>query len=129
MFWNKKIFEPSEGIVVEVVDVEEARRWYSEKLGLSYSSKDVAEEEATIVLGYSERDDPVIYLCAVDGNQRADAQPGRPPILFAKKVESAHEYLSGRGVAVGPLQSDSGGNRFFRFTDLEGNEMEVCQDS
>jgi len=65
----------------------------------------------------------------VVGNERPDVQPGRPPILFAKKVEAAHEYLSMRGVDVGPLQNDSGGNRFFRFRDPERNEVEVCQQS
>ncbi|MFZ3378979.1 MAG: VOC family protein [Candidatus Acidiferrales bacterium] len=126
MFWNKRIFAPSDGVAVDVVDVGAARLWYSEKLGLNYSSTKV--EEASMVLGYTS-DDPQVYLSEVVGNERPDVRPGRPPILFAKKVEAAHEYLSSRGVAVDPLQSDSGGNRFFRFKDLEGNEVEVCQQS
>ena len=126
MFWNKRIFVPGDYISVTVVDVAATERWYSEKLGLDYSSTEV--EEASAVPGYF-KEDPKIYLCDIAANQRAGVQPARPPILSAKKVEVAHEYLASRGVAHGPLRSDSGGNRFFRFRDLEGNEVEVCQDT
>lgn len=47
-------------------------------------------------------------------------------ILFTKKMEKAHEEFTTRGVAVGPIQSDSGGNRFFHFQDADGNAIEVC---
>jgi hypothetical protein len=47
-------------------------------------------------------------------------------IFFAKNLEKAHEWLAGRGVAVEPTTTDSGGNRLFRFQDLEGNTIEVC---
>jgi catechol 2,3-dioxygenase-like lactoylglutathione lyase family enzyme len=120
-----RIFAPSGQIVVDVVDVEAARLWYSDKLGLRYSSREV--EEATMALAYEVDDRPLVCLCQVVGNQRPNFRPGHPPILFAKKLDEAHVYLSSRGVHVGPLQSDSGGNRFFRFRDGEGNEIEVCQ--
>jgi hypothetical protein len=32
-------------------------------------------------------------------------------------------------IRVGRLQQDSGGNHFFLFRDLKGNELEVCQES
>jgi hypothetical protein len=121
MFWNKKVFSFNEGVAVDVVDVAAARRCYSEKLGLTYSSTKVE-----VVLGYSEHE-PQVYLSGVIDHLRPDLIPGRPPILFAKKPETAHEHLSSRGVGVGPLQTDSGGSRFFRSRDLEGNEVEVCQ--
>jgi len=126
MFWTKKVLSFQDAVVVEVRDVASAQRWYSEKLGLRYSSTEV--EEASVVLGYSD-DDAQLYLVDISGNERSKSQSGKPPIIFASKLAAAHEYLSSRGVAVGPLQSDSGGNRFFRFRDLEGNELEVCQES
>lgn len=125
MFWAKKMFSSAGDVVVDVRDVVAAQRWYSEKLGLSYSSAEV--EEASLELGYSA-DSVVVYLVEIVGNARPNKSPGRPPIVFAKKLADAHEYLSTRGVDVGPIQSDSGGNRFFLFRDLEGNEMEVCQE-
>jgi len=125
MFWNKKLFFSAGDVAVDVHDVAVAQRWYAEKLGLRYSSTEV--EEASMELGYSP-DEVVVYLVEVAGNKRPDSQPGRPPIMFARKVADARECLSSRGVDVGPIQFDSGGNRFFRFRDMEGNELEVCQD-
>ena len=126
MFWPKKVLSFQDAVVVEVRDAAAAQRWYSEKLGLRYSSTKV--EEASVVLGYSA-DDAELYLVEVSGNKDSESQAGRPPIIFASKLAAAHEYLSSRGVAVSPVQSDSGGNKFFRFRDLEGNELEVCQES
>jgi len=99
--------------------------WYAEKLGFSYSSADV--EEASLELGYSS-DSIVVYLVEITGSARPNKSPGKPPIMFARKLADAHEDLSSKGVDVGPIQSDSGGNQFFRFRDLEGNELEVCQE-
>ena len=84
-------------------------------------------EEASLELGYSA-DSVVVYLVEIVGNARPNKSLGRPPIVFARKLADAHEYLSTRGVDVGPIQSDSGGNQFFRFRDLEGNELEVRQE-
>jgi len=47
-------------------------------------------------------------------------------IFYAKNLEKAHQWLIHRGVAAQPVTADSGGNRFFRFEDLEGNAIEVC---
>lgn len=125
MFWTKKMFSSTGDVVVDVHDVAAARRWYSERLGLFYSSADA--EDAKLELGYSA-DSVVVYLVEMSSNARPNKSPGRPPIVFARKLADAHEYLSTRGVDVGSIQSDSGGNQFFRFRDLEGNELEVCQE-
>lgn len=124
--WTKKVFTFADAVAVNVHDVAAAQQWYAEKLGLRYSSTKIAE--ATMVLGYSA-DDAQLYLTKISSSQRPDIQPSRPPIIFAKNLAAAHEYVSSRGVAVGPLRSDSGGNKFFRFRDLEGNELEVCQET
>jgi predicted enzyme related to lactoylglutathione lyase len=50
-------------------------------------------------------------------------------MLFTKKIEAAYEELASRGISVGPIETDSGGNRFFRFPDSEGNEIEVCREN
>lgn len=125
MFWTKKMFSSAGDVVAGVSDVAAAQRWYSEKLGLPYSAADV--EEASLELGYSP-DSVVVYLVEISSNERPNESPGRPPIMFARKLADAHECLSTRGVDVGPIEADSGGNQFFRFRDLEGNELEVCQE-
>ena len=50
------------------------------------------------------------------------------PILFSRNIVAAHEEFASRGIAVGPIQRDSGGNQFFRFRHLDGNEIEVCHE-
>jgi catechol 2,3-dioxygenase-like lactoylglutathione lyase family enzyme len=122
---TKKMFYAAGDVVLDVHDVAAAQQWYSEKLGFPFSSPDV--EEANMELGYSA-DDVIVYLAEIPGNERPKMSAGKPPIMFARELLNAHKYLSTRGVDVGPIQSDSGGNEFFRFRDLEGNELEVCQD-
>jgi hypothetical protein len=128
MFGAKKIFSYADGVTVDVHDITAARLWYKEKLGLTYSSTDVEEEVGDMVLGYSAEE---IFLSLVKaaGPERPNNRPGHPPIIFTGEIATAHEHLSSRGVDVGPLQQDSGGNHFFRFRDLDGNELEACQES
>lgn len=125
MVWTKKIFSSAGDVAIDVRDVAAAQRWYSEKLGLFYSSSNAGD--TGLELGYSA-DSVVVYLVEILGNARPNNIPGRPPIVFANTLAEAHKYLSIRGVDVGPIQSDYGGNQFFRFRDLEGNDLEVCQD-
>ena len=125
MFWTKRRFSSAGDVVVEVRDVQAAQRWYAEKFGLPYSSTEV--EEASMALGYSA-DSIVVYLVDISGSGCTDKSRRKAPIVFAKRLADAHEYLSARGVDVGPIQNDSGGNRFFRFRDLAGNELEVCEE-
>ena len=47
-------------------------------------------------------------------------------IFFAKNLQKTRQGLIERGVTVEAVASDSGGNRFFRFQDLEGKAIEVC---
>jgi hypothetical protein len=55
----------------------------------------------------------------------ASAESGHV-IFFDKNLERAQQWLPGRQVFVGPVTTDSGVNRFFRFQDLEGNKIEIC---
>jgi hypothetical protein len=60
-----------------------------------------------------------------------ELEPGTSPerghvVFYAKNLEKAQQWLTGRGVAFQPTKSDSGGNQFFNFHDLEGNAIEVC---
>ena len=125
MLWAKKMFSAAGDVAVDVRDIAAAQQWYAEKLGLSYSSANA--EDTGLELGYSA-DSVVVYLVEISGDARPNKSPGRPPIVFASKLAEAHERLSNRGVDVDPIHSDYGGNQFFRFRDLEGNELEVCQD-
>src|SRR5277367_6502707 len=114
MLWSKRMFSSAGDVAIDVHDVATAQRWYSEKLGLLYFSTDV--EEASMEMGYSA-DLIIIYLTEIPGGEHSYKRPERPPIMFARKLTDAHECLSSRSVDVGPIQSDSGGNKFFHFRD------------
>lgn len=125
MFWTKKFFESAGDVVVTVRDVAAARNWYTEKLDLTYSSSEV--EEADLEMGYSPEEIVVYIMKASDNESQQDRDP-RPPIIISGNLAKAHKFLISRNVDIGPVQSDSGDNQFFRFRDLDGNELEVCQD-
>ena len=63
---------------------------------------------------------------AIPQPRRYDAFYARP-MLFAPNLQKAHDWLANRGIAVGPITSDSGGNQLFQFDDLDGNSIEVCK--
>jgi hypothetical protein len=48
-------------------------------------------------------------------------------MLFAAKLQKTHDWLKDRGVTVGPIGLDSGGNQFF--TSLDGNLIEMCEET
>jgi hypothetical protein len=120
----ERYFALPDSVAINVRDVAAAKRWYSEKLGLCDSSTE--EEEASMALGHSA-DDARLYLVETSGKRVLNNHAVRPPIIFSRRLAAAHEYLSSQGVAVSPLQQDSGGNKYFRFRDPEDNELEVCQ--
>lgn len=122
--WGKPPFSIADNCAVEVRNLPAAREWYREKLGFHEADTDREEDSGRPFTDlYISNDD--IFLSLVE------LEPGTSPerghvIFYAKNLEKAHQWLTGRGVAVQPTTSDSGGNRFFNFHDLEGNAIEVC---
>jgi catechol 2,3-dioxygenase-like lactoylglutathione lyase family enzyme len=123
--WGGPPFSIPDNCCVEVRNLAAARKWYQEKLGLR-EAQDRTEDDSGrpfADLCISERGGMCISL--------VELEPGASPakqhsILYARKLEKAHEWLAQRGVAVEPITFDSGRNRFFRFRDPEGNAIEIC---
>jgi hypothetical protein len=122
---DKKVFSFQDSVAVDVRDIAAAQRWYEQKMRLDYSSTDV--EEADLVLGYSAQN-AYRYLVKVTGADGPDRTPGRPPIIFAGKLMVAREYLSSRGCGCRVPSRRLRWQSFFRFRDLQGNELEACQE-
>jgi catechol 2,3-dioxygenase-like lactoylglutathione lyase family enzyme len=118
--WDRKTFYFGDNISVGVRDVSKAVAWYQEKLGLRLTSEDF-----DAFLGFSRDDEVGLALVAVPAGQTT-VNIERHPMLFSKKLEACREDFASRGIRVGALQGDSGGNSFFQFQDLEGNVTEVC---
>ncbi|PYU53153.1 MAG: hypothetical protein DMG48_02655 [Acidobacteria bacterium] len=121
--WGRKTFYFGDNISVGVRDISRAVAWYEEKLGLRLTP--LTSEDFDAFLAFSKDEGTGLALVAIPAGQTT-VNVERHPILFSKKLEACREEFASRGVQVGPLQRDSGGNSFFQFQDLEGNVIEVC---
>ena len=122
--WGKPPFYIPDNYAVDVRNLAPAREWYKERLELREAQTDRTEDSGRPFadLCISTNDS---FLSLVELEPGASAE-SRHIVLFAKNLEKAHLWFSGRGIAVEPITADSGGNRLFRFQDLEGNKIEVC---
>jgi catechol 2,3-dioxygenase-like lactoylglutathione lyase family enzyme len=114
----------ADNCAIDVQNLAAAREWYKEKLGLR-ESRDRQEDDSgrPFVDLHISGDDTFVSLVELEPGATKENQH---VIFFANNLEKAHQWLAGRGVAVEPLTADSGGNRLFRFHDVEGNTIEVC---
>jgi catechol 2,3-dioxygenase-like lactoylglutathione lyase family enzyme len=121
--WGRNKFYFGDNISVGVRDVGRAVAWYQEKLGLRLTP--LASEDFEAFLAFSKDDEMGLALVAIPAGETT-ANVERHPILFSKKIEACREEFASRGIHVGPLQRDSGGNSYFQFQDVDGNIIEVC---
>jgi len=121
--WGRKTFYFGDNVSIGVRDVGRAVAWYQEKLGLRLTP--LTSEDFDAFLGFSKDDETGLALVAIPAGQAA-ANVESHPILFTKKIEACRDEFASRGIQVGALQRDSGGNAFFQFQDVEGNIIEVC---
>jgi catechol 2,3-dioxygenase-like lactoylglutathione lyase family enzyme len=106
--WGKKHFYFGDSISVGVRNLDHAVSWYQEKLGLRLTP--LESEDFDAFLAFANDDETGLALVVIPpGETKANAEGH--PILFTKKI--AHSDFSSRGINVGPIQSDSGRNRFF----------------
>jgi catechol 2,3-dioxygenase-like lactoylglutathione lyase family enzyme len=122
--WGKPPFTIADNCAVDVRNLRVAFEWYKEKLELREAQNDREEDSGRPFADLHASDDDT-FLSLVELEPGASVE-NRHIIFYAKNLEKAHEWLAARGVPVGPTTTDSGGNRFFRFQDLEGNTIEVC---
>jgi hypothetical protein len=122
--WGKPPFTVAENCAVEVRNLVAACEWYKEKLRLREVETEREDDSGRPFtdLGISNDD---TFLSLVELESDASAENSHV-IFFAKNLEKAHQWLADRGVTVGPIMADSGGNHLFQFQDLEGNTIEMC---
>jgi catechol 2,3-dioxygenase-like lactoylglutathione lyase family enzyme len=122
--WGKPPFTIADNEAIDVRNLATAREWYKEKLGLREAHTDREDDSGRPFADLHVSGDDT-FLSLVELKPGASAQ-NRRVIFFATNLEKTHRWLVGRGVTVEPTTTDSGGNRLFRFQDLEGNTIEVC---
>ncbi|ASS76660.1 hypothetical protein CIG75_17915 [Tumebacillus algifaecis] len=118
----EKLFERVDTVILRVQDLQAARAWYEQKLGLTAGYYD--EAEGYLVLNLSET--PIsLYQLRAGETRPSKGAAGSYPILFTKEIERVHAVLTERGVEVEPIQT-GGGVSYFIFHDLDGNRLEAC---
>jgi catechol 2,3-dioxygenase-like lactoylglutathione lyase family enzyme len=121
--WGRNNFYFGDNISVGVRDLDQAVAWYTEKLGLRVTP--LKSEDFDAFLSLSKNDEVGLALVAIPAGETAANVEGHP-ILFTKRIEACRDEFASRGIRVGPIQQDSGGNSFFQFEDVDGNSIEVC---
>lgn len=122
--WGNSPFSIADNCAVDVQNLAASREWYKEKLGLRESHDRLADDSGRPFADlHLPNADTCISLVELEPGASGEKQH---VIFFTKNLEKAHQWLAGRSVAVEPPTMDSGGNRLFRFHDLEGNTIEMC---
>lgn len=122
--WGKPRFVIADNCGVDVRNLPAAIEWYKDKLAL-HQSHDRKEDDSGRPFAdlHVPRTDTLVSLLELP----TGTPPGKHHVIFyTSDLEKTHQWLAGRGVAVELPSTGSGGNRFFRFYDLEGNAIEVC---
>jgi catechol 2,3-dioxygenase-like lactoylglutathione lyase family enzyme len=140
-------------VFITVTNLNLAKAWYLEKLGCHvvnlpkepdtvaltlpiddvlnavlrfirtvHPTVDVTDVGTQMAVGGFDPDPPDIVLQLKPTNQDS-----RIPVLFSSNVPRAHKKFASRNVVVTRIQSDRQGHKFFEFQDLDGNRIEVCQ--
>lgn len=120
-----KPFMLPEPIFIDVHDMKTARTWYEEKLACRAVLTE--PEERTIEFEFDVGESHLV-LTELSTEEKGPGGLAYPPILFTRKISQTRDWMSSRGIAVGPIQTNRAEQKFFRFWDLEGNELEVCED-
>ncbi len=129
MFGKVKFSMGGDPGYVKVRQFESAITWYEEKLGFECVETDQQEGSTyryAVMRPPGEQDSSGFVL---EENGGPGSSGGNVPIIFTNDLNRAHDFLEGRGVVVGPISHDGGGNRYFEFRDCDANAVEVCSES
>jgi len=122
--FGKPPFVIADNCAVDVRNLAAARAWYKDKLGLNEMKTDREDDSGRPFADLSaSKSEPCLTIVEL----APGASAGKEHVIFySGNLEKTHKWMVERGVAVEPITADSGGNRFFRFRDLDGNAIEVC---
>lgn len=104
-------------IYVMVRDQAAAVSWYKETFGLRESPEPIDEEIGDIQL-QSANEDLVVIMGAQPG-------PDETPMLRARNLVKAREWLIARTVKVSEIQTDRQGTQYFEMRDPADNMIEI----
>ncbi len=118
------LFRKVDTVILRVSDLDKAREWYREKLGV----RELFGKKQDNLIVVSVGGDTSLTLWQMNpGQELAPSNKlGSFPILMSDDVRKAYRTLTERGVKTEPVQS-GGSVQWFAFFDLDGNRIEVCE--
>lgn len=119
---SKAIFNGIDTVIVRVSDVEQAKRWYHERLGLSVIWEDIQNKLVVLNTGGPTS----LTIWQTDNIVNVNRDTASYPIFTTYDSNAAHSELKKRGVDVSGL-IDDGVVKYFQFFDIDGNVLEVCE--
>lgn len=119
---KQNLLQGIDTVIVRVSNIESARSWYAEKLGLK-----AVHEDQILKLVVMDTHSPT-SLTLWETGERIEPNPRAAsyPIFRSPDAASAQKELSARGVKVGEVVTDHVVT-YFTFFDPDGNILEACQ--
>jgi hypothetical protein len=116
------LLSPGGSNYIGVRDLQAATTWYIEKLDLRKVNIELDDGEGCVALGFDKNE------CAVVLGPMGKPTEEPNPLLYARNLKKARDFLSTRGVRAGEIQEDRQGTHFFEIYDLEGNMVEISEE-
>ncbi len=124
------LFKGIDTVVLWVQNLERARIWYLDKLGLE--ARHIDEAEGLAVLDTGGEGSITLRELKLGEKKPAPDSPTTFPVLFVEDPESFHKRLKAfpdsvkdPGVKVGAIQSHQGRILCFELWDLDQNRLQV----
>lgn len=115
------IFKRIDTVFLQVSDFEQAIKWYGDVLGFKLRWKDDKGGYAALDIG-----ETLLTLVRTNNNEKPVRKNNHISFNFyTSDIEQAHQYLVQNDVNVEPIIEDKD-VKWFKFQDLEGNDLEVC---
>jgi predicted enzyme related to lactoylglutathione lyase len=119
--WRSAKFSFPRNARIPVRDIDSVSNWYIDKLGLRKTAENPWGEPDATTYKFREGGKSITLTTKSEGADKA-------LILFAKSIRKMKEVLSARGIAVGAIEQDRQGTRYFEIHDPEGNAIEVVEE-
>jgi catechol 2,3-dioxygenase-like lactoylglutathione lyase family enzyme len=120
------LFNKIDAVIVRVNDIKRAKRWYQENLELTPNHE---KEEKHKLVAIDVGGSTLLTIYELQSHEVLTDREfsGTNPIFHIKSnIENVHRTLIDRGVEIEDIETDVN-FKFFRFRDLDGNLLQVCQ--
>lgn len=119
---NNHFLQGIDTIILRVSNIDQAKKWYTEKLGFN-----AIHEDELLRLAVLDTFSPTsITLWQTDEKIKNNPKTSSYPIFRTQNATTAHEELKKRGVKTEEIITDHVVT-YFSFYDPDGNVLEVCQ--